>query len=293
MIGRGRKIFFIVMLLLGLLLLGFYALKGKLERWLLFPAGTLPFGLLPNHVLRTHPRVYWNRVVKPEPIDLMFQEERLRYWYIPSPCPEECKDVVLYFHGNAGTAGDCLPIISDIRRSGPKLRDSAVVIAEYPGYASDDTSPSELVFLRNAEVMVEHVKSTLVEEGGHLLTIGRSLGSCIATYVASLPSSPIHRLVLISPFPSIPLVAKKFSKLVPFSFLICSPFPAEKWAPSVKCPVTVIQGDVDTLVPLPLARKQASNFTVNPSFHVVKGGHNTMESSPDFWTHVYTGLTTS
>jgi uncharacterized protein len=285
----------IVVSILLLLSVGLWILRNKIEDWLLFPAGRSPFGQLPNHVLRKHPADYWNRRVRPHVVTAPGPSPNgdggIRFWYASSPV--EDAPVVVYFHGNSGTAADRLPMVSELRRAHKRLRDAAVVLAEYPGYASDPAglSPSEARILPNALALVDHVNTML--PGRRLCLIGRSLGSCVATYVAAERPETVKALVLVSPFPCIGDVARQLvtcASWLPFDWLLASPFRAKEWAPRVRAPVTILHGTSDALVPLPLGREQGRRFKDLRAFRELPGGHNALEGAASFWPDIAAGL---
>jgi pimeloyl-ACP methyl ester carboxylesterase len=277
---------------LAVLVALFLLLRRKLEARLLFPAGTGAFGVVPNHVQRLRPATYWNRRVKPRVISRP-DDSDLRFWFAPPHISADAPaTIVVYFHGNCGTAADRLPLVSELRRSHAQLHDAGVALVEYPGYGGDPEPPSEARLLPNALAVLDEVCRQFL--GARIVILGRSLGTCIATYAAARRPELVDGLVLVSPFPSIPHVARQnaWVKWVPFEWLMASPFKASVWARDVACPVTIVHGDRDTLVPLALGKEQAQHFGAGKvrALHVLAGGHDSVDRHADFWPSIAAGL---
>ena len=99
-----------------------------------------------------------------------------------------------------------------------------------------------------------------------VLVFGRSLGTTVATWVASKRPKQVDSLFLVSPMTCIADVVGKRIPVVPFRLLLKSNFPAHHWARQVICPVTIVHGAKDFIIPIDIGRKQSNTFLVKPSF---------------------------
>jgi hypothetical protein len=174
----------------------------------------------------------------------------------------------IVFHGNAETA--CKGYVS--YGMGLERLSSNVALVEYPGYQDLSTSPSQDGLTQSSLSAYDWVQA---HDPAKLpiFVFGRSLGTGIATYLASRRS--VDGLILVSAYTSIADVAQGQYPLVPVQLLIRSSFPASEWATRVNAPVLMIHGDADRVVPLELGRRLSRGFKSLDRFLEIPGaGHS-------------------
>lgn len=265
----------IVMLCSGFLVHGLFRL---VEQKLMFPAGAACFresGKRMKHMVRTF------TVPQQSGSTNLHKVSPLRYYCSRKP---GAIGSVIVFHGNAGTAADRVSLIPQMR-----ALELNTFLVEYPGYAADPSgsAPSETTIKENALNLFDHLlKTEHVLPDRPVLVFGRSLGTTVATWVASKRPKAVHSLFLVSPLTCVADVVGQRIPVVPFRLLLQSNFPAHHWARQVICPVTIVHGSQDAIVPIDIGRKQANNFLVKPRFITIdNAGHNDIHhtSSALFW----------
>jgi pimeloyl-ACP methyl ester carboxylesterase len=174
---------------------------------------------------------------------------------------------LIIFHGNASSACNSLPYYLEMK----DLRLN-FMMASYPGYEGDNLKPGEDVFLKNGEALIDYLKH---QHYGNLpmILFGESLGTGVATYLASVKS--VQGLILKSPYTSISEIGAFHYPFIPIFFINKNVFPAYRWAPSVKCSVLVFHGTDDQTIPITIGQKQARLFKSEVKFVAIRGaGHN-------------------
>lgn len=156
---------------------------------------------------------------------------------------------LLYFHGNAESAAQNLPLAEDLAKSGVET-----FLAEYRGYSGLPGRPSEAGLYRDGEAALAALRGTRVDDVP-LVFAGRSLGSGVAVELAL--RRPPRLLILISPFTSLvdmgrTLVGPLAPGLVPDRFDNLSKVAA------LTCPVVIVQGTRDEVVPFEMGRRLAA-----------------------------------
>ena len=150
--------------------------------------------------------------------------------------PERGKKAILRCHGNAEDAANSLFALRYLARRG-----FTVACVDYPGYGLSDGSPDEDGCYRN----VHRLYDWLIEKRGFkpedIIVDGFSIGSGPATELAA--TKPVGRLVLEAPFLSAPRVVTRI-RILPID-----PFPNLKMIKDVKCPVLIIHGTKDSVIP--------------------------------------------
>ena len=117
---------------------------------------------------------------------------------------------------------------------------------EYPGYGIYKGKPSEKNVLLDAETAYNYLLNEMHISEEDISVAGRSMGSGPATWLASRKNPAM--LILISPFASIRAVVKSnFGSTV--QYLVKERFNNLQTIPSVKCPVFILHGMKDTLIP--------------------------------------------
>jgi len=178
---------------------------------------------------------------------------------------------LLVFHGNAESA--CTSY-----KYAAQLTDIALnfAFAEYPGYQGDHSNLSESKYLHNALA----IRQWLAQEIPTLpvFLMGRSLGTGVATYVAS--TSEASGLILISPYTSVEQLAPHAFPFLPARLMRIDRFQAFTWAHKVTTPTLIVHGDSDRLIPIEMGLAQSLNFTNLVEFASIKGAtHNSVVSA--------------
>ncbi|MEL0457422.1 alpha/beta hydrolase [Flavobacteriaceae bacterium SZ-1-7] len=182
---------------------------------------------------------------------------------------ENPKGIILYFHGNAG----------DLSRWGTIAeffveKKYDVLIMDYRSYGKSTGKLSEKAFYNDAQLFYDYLLKHYDEP--EITLYGRSLGTGIATYLAS--KNKPKQLILESPYYSMVDVGKSRFPFLPVEMLLKYKFPTFKFVKNVSCPITMVHGTNDDIVPFNSAKKL---FEVAPKtqakFITVEGaGHNNL-----------------
>jgi len=179
------------------------------------------------------------------------------------------KGAILYFHGNAGS----LKRWSVIAEYFVAINYD-VYIMDYRTYGKSKGVLSEEALYNDAQECYKHLKQFWNEE--NITVYGRSLGSAMATKMASI-NNP-KQLILETPFYNIADVAKKRFPIFPVKSLLKYRLPNNEHIKTVKCPIAIIHGTNDYVVPFNSAEKlykespkDKTTFTV-----IENGSHNNL-----------------
>lgn len=148
--------------------------------------------------------------------------------------------VAVFFHGNAESAAQNLPLASALASGGVD-----VVLAEYRGYGGEPGRPDEKGLYADGTALLE----ALAREGvtrERLVLVGRSLGTGVAVELAR--RSPPSLLVLVSPYTSFPDLGRSLvGPLAPL--VVPDRFDNLGKIGSIGCPVVILHGTKDEVVP--------------------------------------------
>ncbi len=159
---------------------------------------------------------------------------RLAARWLPYP---DARYTLVYCHGNATDLGQIEPRLRELRdRLGV-----SVLAWDYRGYGLTGGVPGEPATLRDARVVAAYAVDALGIPAGRLVPYGHSLGGGPAVEIAA--SRPCAGLILQSAFTSAFRVRLSV-RLLPFD-----KFDNLAKLPRVRCPVLVIHGTADTLIP--------------------------------------------
>lgn len=176
--------------------------------------------------------------------------------------------VILYFHGNGGTLRSWGAVAHDLVQHGYDL-----VMVDYRGYGqSTGTIASEAQLHADAAAAYHWVLSRYPEE--QIVLYGRSLGSGLATRLAATYQPRL--LILESPFYSVEAIARRQFPWVP-PFLLKYPLRSHEWIDQVRCPVVIIHGTNDSVVPYADGERLAGEVRAPLKFYPIIGGdHNNL-----------------
>lgn len=175
--------------------------------------------------------------------------------------------VVVHFHGN----GEQVAGLSWLAEAFA-ARGVAFAAVEYPGYPGAPGQPSEASLLAAGEAGVRHVVEGLGVARERLVLQGQSLGSGVAVALAAQGWGT--RLVLLSPYTSLPDVAARALPAFPVRWLMRDRFDSAALAPGLRLPTLVVHGTRDEVVPFDLGQALAGRIPGGTFFPVEGAGHN-------------------
>ncbi|WP_372945014.1 alpha/beta hydrolase [Muriicola sp.] len=185
----------------------------------------------------------------------------------------EPKGVVFYLKGNSKSIKGWGKFAVDFTRHGYD-----VLMVDYRGFGKSTGRRTQKAIKRDMQVVYDKIREKVDEK--YIILYGRSLGSGFAAKLASM-NNP-RMLILDAPYYSLSHVAKKYIPFMPLSLLIKFPMPTYKWLRYVQCPIHIIHGTDDHLIPykssLKLSKIKPKQTTL---YTVIGGGHknlNTFES---------------
>jgi abhydrolase domain-containing protein 17 len=185
--------------------------------------------------------------------------EQISAVYLPN---SQAGFTVLYIHGNAEDLGDIRPVLARLHRQG-----FSVFAYDYRGYGTSNGTPGEANAYRDAEVAYTYLTKQLNIPADRIIVYGRSLGGGSATEIAT--RYPVAGLILESTFTS------AFRLFMPFPLLPFDKFTNLDKLKKVHCPVLVMHGQADRLIPIQQGRSlYEAASEPKMSLWVADAGHN-------------------
>ncbi len=192
------------------------------------------------------------------------------------PCPKPSSKILLYFHGNAEDACAATDWLCCIA----KYLSVHVLAMEYRGYGVYPGEPSAQTVLDDAETVYRYVLGALHIQASNVLLFGRSIGSGPACYLASKHRPSL--LVLMSAFTSLRAVAKRYVGPL-LQYLVAERFNNKKWIGQANCPVFILHGKQDDVVPVEHSVELSKEVKGNCKLRLSESmDHNTMDFCEDF-----------
>ena len=184
------------------------------------------------------------------------------------------KGVVFYLKGNSRSIKGWGKFAVDFTRHGYD-----VIMVDYRGFGKSTGRRSQKAIKRDMQVIYNKIKEKVEEK--YIILYGRSLGSGFAAKLASM-NNP-RMLILDAPYYSLSRVAKKFIPFMPLSLLIKFPMPTYKWLKYVQCPIHIIHGTDDALIPYKTSVKLSKIKPELTTLHtVIGGGHKDLNTFPTY-----------
>jgi len=190
------------------------------------------------------------------------------------------KDLVIYFHGNAGNIYsriDDLKVLSSLGVN--------VLGVSYRGYGKSQGTPAEKGIYLDGKSALQFAHKTLGFSDKYIFIMGRSIGTTVAINTAM--NQNIAGVILVSPLTN----GKEMAKLGPLkwlSFLTGEIFNNIEKANQIKAPTLVIHGTADPVIPFSMGEEIFNKITTQKSFlKLTNAGHNNL-SSPQY-ASVYWG----
>lgn len=143
--------------------------------------------------------------------------------------------LILYFGGNADDATRFVVYTKE-------LQGYDVIAFNYRGYVGSTGTPSEEALFEDALKIYD-----TYAKGRKVVVIGRSLGTGVATYLAS--KRVVDGLVLLTPYDLILSLAKLKYPFFPIDLLLKNKFETVNYLPLVKAKIAIIEVENDVTIP--------------------------------------------
>lgn len=181
--------------------------------------------------------------------------------YLTNP---DARYTILYSHGNAEDIGQLLPMLEDIKGMG-----FSVFAYDYQGYGTSSGSSSEESAYEDEFAAYEYLVRNLGIPAKRIIALGRSLGGAVVIDLAH--KRQLGGLIIESSFVTAYRVLTRVS-LLPFD-----KFKNISKIKNVRCPVLVIHGKQDEVIPHWHGKRlfQEANEP-KLSFWVEGAGHNNL-----------------
>jgi pimeloyl-ACP methyl ester carboxylesterase len=184
------------------------------------------------------------------------------------------KGLILYFHGNTRSIKGWAKYAKDFYR-----HDYDVVLVDYRGFGKSTGKRSEKEMLDDMQFVYTSLAKEYSEN--HLIVYGRSLGSGFAAKLAS-DNQPRY-LILDAPYYNFRKVIERFLPILPVRFVLRYHLRTDQWIQKVKCPVYIIHGTKDWLIPIQHSERLRK---INPRkiilIRIHGGGHNNLPKFDEY-----------
>lgn len=183
---------------------------------------------------------------------------------------------IIYFGGNA----------EDVYNNAPDflstLPEHTVYLVNYRGFGGSSGSPTQANLFFDAL----NVYDALSPRHSRISVIGRSLGSGIATYLASV--RPVQRLILATPHDSALAIAQRMYPVYPVSILLKDKYESVEYAPRITAPTLIITAERDHVIPRKHSIRLAQAFAPELVKQVViaNAGHNGLAGYRQYWDEI-------
>jgi fermentation-respiration switch protein FrsA (DUF1100 family) len=163
------------------------------------------------------------------------------------------RPLALFFSGNGGHRGYRLPETGLVTQAG-----ADVFLFDYRGYGDNPGQPHEEALAADARAVWRYATEERQVAPGRIILYGESLGGAVATRLAAevcAAGSVPAGLILRSTFSTLADVARYHYPVLPVKLLMVERYASTEQISKVTCPILMLHGPQDTIVPYLLARK--------------------------------------
>lgn len=176
----------------------------------------------------------------------------------------ESKGVILYIHGNAGSNAGWGDVSTDLMRLGYDL-----LVYDFRSYGKSEGQLTEANLFNDAMTIYKYLRKQYSND--HIVVYGRSLGTGIALNLCKKVNP--KQLILETPYLSMKAMAEKTIPWLPVSLILKYPIRSDRFISKVKCPIDIIHGTKDELIPYKQAVK-LSRIKSGVGLYTIDGGHH-------------------
>jgi len=225
------------------------------------------------------------------PVSLHRDDQVTLHGWLSSPAgaseqqdqPAQDRWLMILFPGNAGTRANRIPILADFNSLG-----CHALIFDYRGYGENAGRPTESGLTADAQAIFDFACDELHFAPDRIILCGQSLGGGVATRLAwelSRQNTPPAGLILRATFTSLVDAAKVHYPWLPINWILVDRYPSIDRIPQVTCPVLVMHGVRDTIVPasqgerlFAAAPARSTNGVPKQFLSVPQAGHNDLQA---------------
>ena len=173
---------------------------------------------------------------------------------------------ILYFGGNGDTVARSAFAFD---RFFPEY---TVYLVNYRGYGGSSGKPTEKGIYSDALTIFDKIRS----KHSDISVLGRSLGSGVATYLAS--KREFEKLVLITPYDSAQSMAQERFPIYPMSILLKDKYDSVTRAKSIEAKTLVLIAEKDSVITMRHSQKLIDAFVASTvDVKIIQGvGHNSI-----------------
>lgn len=180
---------------------------------------------------------------------------------------------LIYFGGNAERLEISREEFADL------FPDHTVYLISYRGYGASEGKPDQAALFGDALALYDHVSAQHPQ--APIALIGRSLGSGVASYVAS--RKPVERLVLVTPFDSLASVAQSHYPMLPVRWLMSDRYDSTRYLAQYRGPLLVLRAGRDEVIPPINTDALLASLKNRPQvIDFPQAGHNDISDDPRY-----------
>jgi hypothetical protein len=184
-------------------------------------------------------------------------------------------NALVYFGGNA----ERIELARDSFRRW--LPDTTVYLVAYRGYGASDGSPAEKPILADALAVFDQASAR--HHGGQVAVAGRSLGSGVASYVAS--QRTVRQLILITPFDSLADVAQTHYPVFPVRWLLRDRYESFRYLPGHQGQLLVMRAGRDSVIPARHTDRLLATFSGRAQvIDFPEDDHDSLSARARYWS---------
>ena len=215
--------------------------------------------------------------------DIIFRtrsRRKLHGWYLENP---EAESTILFLHGNTGNISSYADEVCLLYKN---LKTNIFII-DYRGYGKSQGHPRMKGLYRDALAAYSYLTKKKKIDPKKLICFGHSMGGAIAAYLAT--RRKIQALIITSAFSSIgDIIDILFPRWLAFILKLLNPvrFPTLQYIKKVSCPVLLMHGAEDAIVPPVLGKKVYDAVCTPKLWHnIPNAGHNQiyLQGGDKYW----------
>jgi esterase/lipase len=184
------------------------------------------------------------------------------------------KKALIYFGGNAEDVDRSAKIFTRI------FKNYTIYLVKYRGYGESTGKPTEQGLYLDALYIYDLIKSKYID----ISIIGRSLGTGVATYLAS--KREIYKLALVTPFDSIESVAQEQFPFYPMSLLLRDKYKSIDRVDKIKAKTLIVLAENDMVVKKKHTENLADKFSSSQLIikSIKNENHNSISTNKSYYT---------